>query len=69
MTLLAACIIRDVFKHIALKPYANRELVCALQSCQFCGELSFVGAATSRDEFLPQIPRRGRRIRDLMSAS
>jgi hypothetical protein len=30
---------------------------------------SFVGAATSRDEFLPKIPRRGRRIRDLMSAS
>jgi hypothetical protein len=69
MTLRAACIIRDVLKHSALKSYANRGLVCALGSCQFCGERSSVGAATSEDEFLPQIPRRGRRIRDLMSAS
>jgi hypothetical protein len=36
------------------------ELMCALESCQWCREPCFAGAAISTDRFLPQIPRRDR---------
>jgi hypothetical protein len=54
----ACCLHNCVMRTEVWKSRANREPVCVLENCQWCGEPCFAGAAISLDDYLLQIPRR-----------